>query len=146
MSLLFDPISQPNCDIICVLSGNKVHGRIRHPYVILWWTYCFPSYKKNVPGEFHSDLLASFSWWCTQQPLPKWCLSLFWPVQLFLSRIICAYHWVIPTTALHIHGQTTEWRYIHVCSGSSISILTVWELHCCSIQSAQLWLGVFFLI
>lgn len=140
MLLHFDPISQPNCDIIYVLREHKVCGGIRHSFVNL----C----------TYNGCTVSHFTWRITQENLIQICKpllsdevlkipylnyvwSLFSPIQLFLSTTICffsplhAYHWVIPSTAFHIHDQTTEWRYICVCSGSSISILMVWDPHCC---------------
>lgn len=142
MLLPFDPISQPNFDIICVLRGNKVHGRIRHSFVILCtFNKCTVSYLtwKITQGCFIQICKPVLAGDVLNSPCLNYVWTLFSPVQ-FLGTTICffsalqAYHWVIPTTALHICDQRTEWRYIHVCSGSPISILMVWKPHCCSIS------------
>lgn len=153
MLLPFDPISQPNFDIIGVLRGNKVHGGIRRSFVILCtYNECTVSHLtwKITQGGLIQICKPLSAGDVLNSPCLNYVWTLFSPVQ-FLGTTICffsplhAYHWVIPTTALYIRDQTTEWRHIRVCSDSPISILIVWKPHCCSIQSAQLWLGVVFL-
>lgn len=135
------------------LWGNRVGDGIRHSFVILCtYNECTVSHliwriEQESLIQICKPLLAGD---VSKSPclcMPKLCLEL---LSFFttLSTTICFFSrlrtnpWVIPTTAFHIHSQTTEWRHIRVCFGSSIYIFMVWEPHCCSVQSAQVWIGV----
>lgn len=74
-----------------------------------------------------------------------WCMPQMSGASLSLHFFFYLLHKnprVIPTTAFHIHGQTTEWRHIHVCFGSRIHIFMIWEPYFSSVQAAKVWIGV----
>lgn len=112
--------------------------------VYLQWIYCFPSYMKNETGGSHTDIQASAGWWCDPGIVVDACLKcleLLSP-HTFFFYLLHTNPRVIPTTAFHIHGQTTEWRHIHVCFGSRIHIFMIWEPCFSSVQAAKVWIGV----